>query len=56
MGLLTEFTDSSLFDYKTLGFQPIDNYLPSIPNIKQLVTIELSSDLTVIKRFNYGLM
>ena len=56
MGVLTEFKDSSLFDFKAEGFQPIDNFLPSIPNIKQLVTIELSSDLTVIKRFNYGLM
>lgn len=56
MGVLTEYEDSGMFDIEAKGFQPIDNYLPSITNLHQLVTLELSPHLTVIKRFNYSIM
>mmetsp|Transcript_38600 Transcript_38600/g.50595 ORF Transcript_38600/g.50595 Transcript_38600/m.50595 type:complete len:177 (-) Transcript_38600:561-1091(-) len=56
LGSITEFDNNELFDFEANGFQPVDNWLSTVPNQQQLVTISLSRDLTVMKRFNYGIM
>lgn len=55
LGSITEFTDSSLFDIKHKGFSPVNQLFTPIANQVQLVTVDLSSNLTSIKRYNYGL-